>query len=110
MSVASSVTAFIFSQLSLACDALFSASSRNAAGTSILGISKLGISNAGISKADFLVLKLASVIADPSGVRVLAAAPYLSSAMVRCNKIVALHHFPSIFRDLALTGAGPWRF
>src|ERR1044071_1218844 len=48
-SVASSVTAFIFSQLSLHWLTLFSANSRNAAGTSIFGISNFGISNRGIS-------------------------------------------------------------
>src|SRR4051812_20380733 len=48
-SVASSVAAFIFSQLSFAWVTLFSASSRKAAGTSIFGISNFGISKRGIS-------------------------------------------------------------
>jgi hypothetical protein len=46
---ASSETAFIFSQLSLHWLTLFSANSRNAAGTSIFGISNFGISKRGIS-------------------------------------------------------------
>src|SRR5437762_8785605 len=48
-SVASSVAAFIFSQLFLHWVTLFSANSRNAAGTSIFGISNFGISKRGIS-------------------------------------------------------------
>src|SRR3954463_9542245 len=48
-SVASSVAAFIFSQLSLAWVTLFSANSRKAAGTSIFGISNFGRSKRGIS-------------------------------------------------------------
>ncbi len=46
---ASSLTAFIFSQLSLHWVTPFSANSRNAAGTSILGISNFGISKRGTS-------------------------------------------------------------
>ena len=50
-SVASSAADFIFSYVSFACETLFSAISRKAAGISILGISKLGSSNFGMSKA-----------------------------------------------------------
>src|SRR5690242_18160472 len=49
--VASSVAAFIFSQLSLHWLTLFSANSRNAAGTSNFGTSNFGISKRGISNS-----------------------------------------------------------
>src|SRR5689334_22934577 len=67
--VASSVAAFIFSQLSLHWLTLFSANSRNAEGTSNFGISNFGISKRGISyfgystsaeALDFVLLLLTS--------------------------------------------------
>src|ERR1700741_4408084 len=59
--LASSETAFILSQLSLHWLTLFSANSRNAAGTSILGTSNFGISKRGISNFGSSGVKVAAL-------------------------------------------------